>query len=45
MTALLMRTSGLRLVLNINFDLLFYALTIGVALGFGAWFGTVITSG
>jgi hypothetical protein len=44
MTASVMSSSGLRIVFNLNFDLLFYVLTISVALGFGAWLGTLMTS-
>jgi hypothetical protein len=39
------RTNGLRLVFNLNFDRVFYTLTLAVALGFGAWFGSVVFSG
>ena len=44
MNASFARTNGLRLVFNLNFDRVFYALTLAVALGFGAWLGSLIVS-
>jgi hypothetical protein len=36
------RSSVLRVIMNLNFDRFLYALTLAVALGFGAWLGSVI---
>jgi hypothetical protein len=45
MNTLMENTVGLRLMINLNFDRLLYALTLAVALGFGAWLGTVFFPG
>jgi hypothetical protein len=42
MSTSVMGTSGVRLVVNLNFDLVFYMLTLAVALVFGAWLGSVV---
>lgn len=45
MNTLMENTVVLRLMINLNFDRLLYALTLAVALGFGAWLGTVFFPG
>jgi hypothetical protein len=45
MNTLMENTVGLRLMINLNADRLIYALTLAVALGFGAWLGTVFFPG
>lgn len=45
MQTLMANTAGLRLVLNLNRDRLIYALTLAVALGVGAWAGSILFPG
>jgi hypothetical protein len=45
MQSLMENTGGLRMMINLNFDRLLYALTLAVALGFGAWLGTIFFPG
>lgn len=42
MHSLQQSTRGLGLVMELNWDLLLYAATIGVALMAGAWLGTLV---
>jgi hypothetical protein len=39
------RATGLRLMINLNFDRVLYCLTLVVALGVGAWMGSVFFPG
>lgn len=45
MQTLMDNTAGLRLVLNLNRDRLIYGLTLALALGVGAWVGSVAFPG
>ncbi len=45
MQTLMDNTAGLRLALNLNRDRLIYGLTLAVALGVGAWVGSIAFPG
>jgi hypothetical protein len=45
MQTLIANTAGLRLVVNLNWDRLLYTLTLVVALGVGAWVGSIVFPG